>query len=317
MSGEPGEYDVWDLREGRHDFQRLDTELFGTKTKFWFSVDSDPRRWLFKYPRPGTGEHWAEKIAAELAPLIGLPVARVELARYQGVVGTASRSFIPHQYDPVSHHIRLGELVHGNELLGDWVTGYDKAKRRGQADHRWANIRKAVEARFPESGARPYLAQLVGLIVFDAWIGNTDRHHENWAFLKARQDDPDDIVAVEISVAPSYDHASSLGRELTDAGRLRLIHRGRVGQYVERGRGGIYWDAHAPCGLSPMALLRRLAQEDPALAKPWLEKLRALEEARVILPVDRVPNTCMTAIQKDFCRAFLRYTMVELRKVKV
>jgi hypothetical protein len=54
----------------------------GTKPKFWFRCDR--QRWLFKEPRGSTGEHWAEKGAAEIGHLLGIPCARVELAEVQG-----------------------------------------------------------------------------------------------------------------------------------------------------------------------------------------------------------------------------------------
>jgi hypothetical protein len=52
----------------------------GSKRKFWFRDEHD-RAWLFKYARSGSGEDWAEKIAAELAAALGLPCAYAELAR--------------------------------------------------------------------------------------------------------------------------------------------------------------------------------------------------------------------------------------------
>ena len=39
-------------------------EQMGTKPKFWFRRGRE--RWLFKEPRENTGEHWAEKVVAEL-----------------------------------------------------------------------------------------------------------------------------------------------------------------------------------------------------------------------------------------------------------
>lgn len=47
-------------------------EQLGTKGKFWYR-DSSGKRVLFKEGRPGTGENWAEKIACEIAELLGLP----------------------------------------------------------------------------------------------------------------------------------------------------------------------------------------------------------------------------------------------------
>lgn len=51
-------------------------------------------------------------------------------------------------------------------------------------------------------------SQLAGYVTLDALILNTDRHHENWALIRARSSDGRLIHRV----APTFDHASSLGR---------------------------------------------------------------------------------------------------------
>jgi len=71
------------------------TEQLGSKPKFWFRYKGRPTEdWLFKYAREGTGEHWAEKVAAEVATLLGLPAAHIELAQFEGKRGTASLNFV-------------------------------------------------------------------------------------------------------------------------------------------------------------------------------------------------------------------------------
>lgn len=82
----------------------------GTKEKFWYRDPDDDVDWLFKHPRENTGEHWAEKIAAEVAELLGVPHATVELAEFEGRRGSASRSFVSDDY----------ELWHGNQIM-DWA----------------------------------------------------------------------------------------------------------------------------------------------------------------------------------------------------
>jgi hypothetical protein len=86
------------LKQGRlmaqYQLERLapvvasDLEQLGTKEKFWFSyMDTEPRLWLFKFSRVGTGEHWSEKCAAELCHLLGIPHAEYELALTDGRYG--------------------------------------------------------------------------------------------------------------------------------------------------------------------------------------------------------------------------------------
>lgn len=62
----------------------LEQEAMGSKEKFWSRESNDAPEWLFKYPQANTGQHWAEKIAAEVAEALCIPHAKVELATFQG-----------------------------------------------------------------------------------------------------------------------------------------------------------------------------------------------------------------------------------------
>jgi len=65
----------------------------GSKKKFWYQPIEDPGSlWLFKYPHGGAGQHWAEKISAEVASLLQIPHATVELATYKGSYGSIAQS---------------------------------------------------------------------------------------------------------------------------------------------------------------------------------------------------------------------------------
>lgn len=209
--------------------QVLHQESMGSKRKFWYRNPDDAAGadWLFKYPRAGSGEHWAEKIAAEVAGLLGISCARVELATFQGTPGSATESFAA-----------TGEgLIHGNQLLQQTIRDYDPEKRYRQSYHTLENIRQTLGRVLGKSerAGNPEL-QFAEYLILDAVIGNTDRHHENWGVLW------DSADAIQQGVlAPSFDHASALGREISDEIRARRLKEGSVGAYAERGRGGIYW----------------------------------------------------------------------------
>jgi len=62
-------------------------EAIGTRPKQWL-LDADDASWLFKEARSDderpSGQDWAEKAVAELAQLLGVAVATVELAHWRG-----------------------------------------------------------------------------------------------------------------------------------------------------------------------------------------------------------------------------------------
>ena len=70
-----------------------ESEDMGSKDKFWYLHPEDENAWLFKYPRPDTGEHWAEKLAAEVSALLEIPHARVELGIFENAKGSVTKSF--------------------------------------------------------------------------------------------------------------------------------------------------------------------------------------------------------------------------------
>ena len=230
----------------------LEPEEMGSKEKFWYRPPGEhQRRWLFKCPQDNTGQHWAEKISAEISGVVGIQRAAVDLALFGGRQGSVSKSFV---------HSDL-ELVHGNQILSRLLPGYDPRKRFHQADHTLDNILTVMEVIFAKDTSRmDAMSRIAEYLVLDAVIGNTDRHHENWGILRRRRDG-----SWYGFVAPSFDHASSLGRELLDDRRDRLLDEDRVGNYVARGRGAVYWSTTEAHGPSPLELVCRAAPCFPPL----------------------------------------------------
>jgi hypothetical protein len=278
-------------------------EQLGSKPKFWFRVQDDTQPWLFKYTREKTGEAWSEKIAAEIAELIHVPHARVELAAFMGRRGCASRSFVLQEQG--------WGLIHGSEILAGRVLGYDKTKQRHQSDHHLRNIFAAVESVMPEPSRFCHLTTLAGFIVLDALICNTDRHHDNWGVLGRTTQSG----GVEQDMAPSFDHASSLGRELLDVKRENLMRCGGLERYIRGGRGGIYWEPTDTKGANPLDLAMRAARIYPEYFRPWVEAIRALDIAAVERVVSAVPEEWMSGTAKRFCMAMISVTSAALGRI--
>ena len=285
----------------------INFEEMGSKEKFWYSKPDEKTNWLFKHPRPNTGEHWAEKIAAEIASVIGIRHAKVELAKFHDERGSVTESFA-----------RGGRVLHhGNQMLEVAIDGYNPEKKFHQSHHTLENIWKVLDIVFVKSNSfiksesltRAKLA-IVNYMVLDALIGNTDRHHENWGVLLRRVGDGWSVI-----VAPSYDHASSLGRELRDEHRDRLVAENRVGDYVEKGRGAIYWSENERHGPSPLELVRRAADTYPELFHPASLKLAKIDEEVFSQIVNRIPSDWMTSSARVFAIEFMRYTYEKLQEI--
>jgi hypothetical protein len=153
-------------------------EAMGTKEKFWFH-DRDRGLCLYKKARPGTGEDWSEKIAAELCQLLGLPHADYDLATLDGCPGTISPSFLP----------EAGSLTPGNEVMAQLMPDYP-SEANNPSQHTINNVFQVIGQASvnlplgwtPLDGIRNAADVFIGYLMLDAWIGNSDRPLETKAF---------------------------------------------------------------------------------------------------------------------------------------
>ena len=273
-------------------------EVMGSKPKFWCQPDDESGLWLFKFPQAGSGQHWAEKLAAEVADCLGIAHAVVELAVCGRRRGSASRSFTEGKY----------QLHHGNEILA-LTMAYDQNKQFGQSDHTLNNVFRALEKVFVHpTTADAAKQEFAAYVVLDAVIGNTDRHHENWGLLVEPTD-----TGPRGFLSPTFDHASSLGRELRDEKRAARLRDRSVGLYSEKGRGALFWDSFGRYGPSPLNLVRQAAEEYADLFRPPLTKVRE-HRNRLTGFVQRVPDDWMSPIAKDFAMALIDYNAAQLEQ---
>ena len=275
-------------------------EHMGSKEKFWYR-DREGARWLFKHPRENTGEHWAEKIAAEVIVRLEVLHCDVELAIFDGIHGTVSKSFADESQGQ--------ELVHGNQALAETVSEYGtEEKRFRQSDHTLENICLALE-RWTDD-AEESKRQFAEYVVLDAVIGNTDRHHENWGILRTRTGG-----GWTRTLAPTFDHASSLGRELSDEKRNQWLTEKSIDGYIGGGHGGIYWsnsDKRAP---SPLELVRLAARSEPGLFRPAISRLEELDDDSLRELVNRVPDDWMSSAAREFAIKLMRYNIETMREM--
>ena len=281
----------------------FDQESMGSKKKFWYWDPDDPSsiETLFKYPRQDRGEHWAEKIAAEISKVLDIAHADVELASCEGQLGTVTFSFTRN---------RRG-LFHGNQLLELIIEDYNPQQKRRPSNHTLFNIFKIFDLVFPENESSDEVKRQFGqYLLLDAVIGNTDRHHENWGLLRERSEDGWKTV-----LAPTFDHASSLGRELSDEVRNRRLRENSIGEYSEKAPGGIYWSAYDRKGIGPLSLVRRANAGYPDLFRSCFTRLAGLDEETTLGIVNRIPVEFMTRSQREFAVALISYNLEKLREL--
>lgn len=294
-------------------------EPMGTKEKYWFSRaenhwywDCEGNEFLFKAGREGTGDNWAEKVAGELCKLLGLPHAEYDLAEYRGLKGVITPSFVPEGG---------ARLELGNEILARYIGGYEKTKRFRQNKHILRIVLKLISGEAKElpigwgslDGIRIAVDVFIGYLMLDAWIANQDRHHENWGLVVVPEN--------RVHLAPTFDHASSLGRNLNDNSREERLNTKDVGRsmdrFVQRARSALYSTPNDTIPLSTLEAFNEAAMTRPDAARFWLGKLEevSLSDTRSI--IDRVPKEEMSDTAKEFAQRIIELNKQRLLATKV
>lgn len=293
----------------------LESEQMGSKEKFWFRDPHDPeqRDYLFKYPTSGTGQHWAEKIACEVANEVGVVAPPVELAVFNGSPGSATRSFT--KVKTGNTFVRY-ELYHGNQILAGMDAAYDPGKRWKQRMHSVQRIFESLGIFENTQFVETCRYKMAEYLIFDAVIGNVDRHHENWGILRKRVNDH-----WRGRLSPTFDHASSLGRELSDEGgkqsRKRYLEDLGIAKYLERAHGPVFVDETFRRGPSPLELVRWCLNQK--VFEPFflaaLQKLKNWNDERIGEIVSQVPPDWMTLLARKFVIEFVNHNVSELDRL--
>ena len=278
-------------------YEESSNEALGSKYKFWF-YHKEFGRCLYKQSRENLGEDWAEKVASELCELLGLPHAIYELAStWEGSRGIISPNFLP----------QGGTLVHGNELLSSIVANYRAFETYGVSQHTIDVVLEAIASESvnlpidwtPPSDIQTAIDVFVGYLLLDTWIGNGDRHHENWGIVRIKTA----FTSEETThLAPTYDHASSLGRDMNDSQRQKRL----VEAYANKCFSAFYGSVDDRKTLKTFDAFSLVANRYPKAACVWLARLENITEANILDIFNRINSSRISADASNFARSILK-----------
>ncbi|ELS02432.1 hypothetical protein Xen7305DRAFT_00021460 [Xenococcus sp. PCC 7305] len=287
---------------GQEDYQLSQDETMGTKSKFWFK-HQELGRCLYKYIRPNTGEDWAEKVAEQICELLGLPHANYKLAEtWDKNYGTVSPNFLP----------QGGALIHGNEILTPLIPNYPTYETYNASQHTIDVVINAIESsdvRLPPDwnaleGIETARDLFIGYILLDALIGNGDRHHENWGFVRIISTHSPDILYL----SPTYDHASCLGRELLDSKRQTRS----ITSYAKKCVSAFYRDVNDKKPLGTFELFKELASRYPKTSEVWLNRLTSISKENINLILQAIPSERISPTAAKFAQDILIFNQNRL-----
>lgn len=180
------------------------------------------RLYMFKrsrdiYPQ----QYWVEIFAYHLGCLINVPVPLtfVALDSQDSMPGALIEWF----YDDKSV-----TYTRGGDAMQSLMPDYDRKK--GELH----NLKSILDYCNDLNSDRDYwLKAFAKIITFDALLGNTDRHQENWGIL---------FEAGEYKLSPAFDNGTSMGHEISNFSEFDNLSR--IRGYVGKGKHHMKWDVN-------------------------------------------------------------------------
>jgi len=221
----------------------------GTRDKLVLVKPNTEDTYFLKFPmvrekRDYTPENWSEVLAYEIGNLLGFNVLRYDLAVHNGKVGCISKNMIK----PSNNE----SLIEGHSVLSRYDSTYapsDKGTYNRYTFEFVCNALKAYNAEF-------FVKDLIRTLIFDAIIGNSDRHQSNWRLIqsieivevkpikkglklpfgKAKNDGLQFTINIKRKAAPIYDSGCCLGREFGEEQlQQHLDIQSKFDKYIRNG----------------------------------------------------------------------------------
>jgi hypothetical protein len=242
----------------------------GTREKDWLIRPDNRRRALIKYPLKSPGELWAEKLASEFGKVYGCNVPEADLARRENKNGVLAYSFLS----------RNESLVEGAALFIEVDSNFDPHIMNGYDV-------QLIQTLLPDA---KLFEDFLRIMLFDALIGNQDRHVENWGIIE--------VLGGNKYLSPAYDNSSSLGWQLSEQYVSEVMHDpARLTAFIKGGKSMVRWHNRK---IKHLEMIDLLLKEHTEIIKREIEKLELLTDDTINSLTYAVPESFMGDILKQF-----------------
>lgn len=316
------EYPIYQVEQVEANLSNSGIDSEGRFYKYWCS-HPQLGRCLFKAAAPDgftVAERrldWHEKVAAELGKLLGLPIARTELAvGYVQELETYISGTLSVDYTPVG-----GQIMSGRRFLSIADLSYDVEQVDGADFYNIENILLRLQqnsvglpvgwtlpsaiAKFTPMAIETGADLMVGYLLFDAWLSATDRHDENWELA---------LLEDGYHLCPTFDHGDSLGAKLSleeirgrDLGSAKLVE-------------SCWWKNQLVSGqisaveISTAEAFAIGAKLKPLAARMWLKCLDSVDVGAIQRIFEQVPRVVVDAERSQFAIDLLEFNRQNLLK---
>jgi hypothetical protein len=280
-------YIIYDISK----WQKLENFTITGRTVKNLYLSPESKLYLFKISErnPGCllntrGSHWAEKFCTEIGKILNIEIQKTELARNSEEIGVICEIFLDIKNNE--------EMLHGKNII-DFDDKYD--------DYTLERILNELQKFYNDNKLENFQkiqTSFANMMFFDWFIGNTDRHDENWGIIK-KQENNKTITRF----APLYDNATSFTNELPiENVKNKLNDPRQFKAYINRAKSLIKLEKAKKPKYNEVIL--KIKQLFPCEYKRF-EKILLDNENVIIHEINNIPDKLMIYDQKELIKKII------------
>lgn len=254
-------------------------------------------RYVFKLSSPRYAEeYWMEIIAYRIGVAMGImvPPAFVAYDSERNQSGALIEWFLARN---------LGDrdtYVAGGDFCLRYIPDFERRKGEKHNFQTVAQICTDLADKFDfREDWKSYWAKA---LTFDALIGNTDRHQDNWGVIVNKNN--------EMFMSPVFDNGTSLGREILES-EFKNYNNKVLARYVSRGWHHMKWSLNEEGSVRHLDMLLRVAARYPETKRVMVDCLKRINDevfSRILSPlVEFDVPVRLSAGRADFMLKLLQY----------
>lgn len=264
------------------DFQYLNytPNTKGSRTKRLAIDNNDKSKAWFKYQGKGynVSEACSEKMCYEIAKVLGYKCAKIELAKDEKQeIGVLNYLFV--DVDKTTHM--------------DAVSYLNEHEKERPYFYTVSNIKKTLD-NIDNNLFRGFIR----LMVFDALVGETDRHEENWGI---------EITESGYEFSPLYDNGCNLLREFRNEEYANIYYNdlNKFDAYINKSKTYIYKEDNKQ-RFKHFELINYLNENYHDILIKDINNLNKLTDSIIENIVNKIPDELLTDKHKQYIIYYLK-----------
>lgn len=251
----------------------------GTRTKR-LVIDNDGNIAFFKYNGDGycTSEICSERMSYEIAKILGYRCAKIELAKdEENTLGILNYVFI-----------KLGKEEHID--AGSYLNISEKERKEFYTISNIKSVLDSLDVSLFE--------EFIKVMVFDALVGEQDRHEDNWGITR---------IGNNYKFSPLYDNGCNLLNEFKNEEFAEKYYSGSrdFDLFISKSKTYIYTeDTHKR--FKHFDLIKFLYRSYPETVIKEINNLKKLTDDEIKAVVSKIPNDLLTSKHKEYIIIYLK-----------